>query len=123
MRFPLTSSLALLQEIDELVREWTPEPLLPAAPANQVYPPIIIGATGPRPRVVFPSPGQDPHDPLQPLTLGAGKVVVNLASANFAGLAGNERIKEKAVECLKRYGVGSCGPAGFYGTFGEALVC
>jgi len=45
--------------------------------------------------------------------------VTNLASANFAGLAGNERIKEKAVECLKRYGVGSCGPAGFYGTFGE----
>lgn len=45
--------------------------------------------------------------------------MTNLASSNFAGLAGNERIKEKAVECLKRYGVGSCGPPGFYGTFGE----
>lgn len=110
-----------LQEIDELVHEWRPEPLLPSAPSNTTYPPIIIGATGPRPRVVFPAPGQDPHDPSQPLALSGGKVVTNLASANFAGLAGNERIKEKAVECLKRYGVGSCGPSGFYGTFGERL--
>lgn len=47
--------------------------------------------------------------------------MLNLASTNFAGLAGSERIKEKAVECLRRYGVGSCGPPGFYGTFGTRL--
>lgn len=52
------------------------------------------------------------------MSLDTGKIVLNLASTNFAGLAGNERIKEKAIECLKRYGVGSCGPPGFYGTFG-----
>lgn len=108
------------QEIDELVSEWTPDPLLPPCPAT-VLPPIIVGPTGPRPRVIFPLAGQDPHDPDHPMSLEGGKVVLNLASTNFAGLAGNERIKEKAVECLRRYGVGSCGPPGFYGTFGTLL--
>ncbi len=27
-----------------------------------------------------------------------------------------EQIKEKAIEALRKYGVGSCGPPGFYGT-------
>lgn len=57
---------------------------------------------------------------MNPLSLEGGKVVLNLASTNFAGLAGSERIKEKAIECLRRYGVGSCGPPGFYGTFGAS---
>ncbi|GAA5820676.1 hypothetical protein JCM10212_000451 [Sporobolomyces blumeae] len=106
------------KEIDELVAEWQPEPLLPPNLETPLHPPIVVGATGPRPRVIFPQPGQDPHDPHDPLSLDQpGKQVTNLASANFAGLAGNERIKDKAVGCLRRYGVGSCGPAGFYGTF------
>lgn len=45
--------------------------------------------------------------------------MINLASANFSGMVGNERVRDRAIECLKRYGVGSCGPPGFYGTFGE----
>ncbi|GAA5865736.1 hypothetical protein JCM1840_003238 [Sporobolomyces johnsonii] len=106
------------EEIDELVSEWQPEPLLPPNQEIPLHPPIIVGSTGPRPRVIFPQPGQDPHDPNEPMSLDQpGKQVINLASANFAGFAGNARIKEKAVGCLRRYGVGSCGPAGFYGTF------
>ncbi|KAK4056697.1 serine palmitoyltransferase component [Microbotryomycetes sp. JL221] len=107
------------QEINELVLEWQPEPLVPASlkQTTQLHPPIIMGATGPRPKVLFPTKDQDPHDPQNPMPLTGGKIVTNLASINFAGLAGNDRIKDKAVECLKRYGVGSCGPPGFYGTF------
>ncbi|KAL8293603.1 hypothetical protein RQP46_000304 [Phenoliferia psychrophenolica] len=104
------------KEIDELVAEWTPEPLLPDAPQGSL-PPIIIGPIGPRPRVIFPTAGQSPHDPVNPMSLEGGKIVLNLASSNFSGLAGNERVRDKAVECLRRYGVGSCGPPGFYGTF------
>jgi serine palmitoyltransferase len=48
--------------------------------------------------------------------------VLNLASFNFTGLAGNEVIKERAIEVLRKYGLGSCGPPGFYGTIGEYLV-
>lgn len=32
------------------------------------------------------------------------------------GLLNNEEIKESALSALRKYGVGSCGPPGFYGT-------
>ncbi|KAH9165709.1 serine palmitoyltransferase [Lactarius sanguifluus] len=35
---------------------------------------------------------------------------------NFTGLAGNETINVRAIDTLRKYGVGSCGPPGFYGT-------
>ncbi|KAI5118364.1 hypothetical protein M0805_004336 [Coniferiporia weirii] len=91
------------EEIDELVDEWNPEPLaLPLDPVEQSdfdAIPVILGANGPKPKL-----------------LSTGKTVTNLASFNFAGLAGNETIKERAVEVLRKYGLGSCGPPGFYGT-------
>lgn len=39
-----------------------------------------------------------------------------MASFNFLGLLNNEEIKESALSALRKYGVGSCGPPGFYGT-------
>ncbi|TCD66105.1 serine palmitoyltransferase component [Steccherinum ochraceum] len=90
------------KEIDDLVDEWTPEPLAvdlsPKEKADLVSVPVIVGATGPKPK------------------LTTGKTVLNLASYNFTGLAGNETINQKAIEVLKKYGLGSCGPPGFYGT-------
>ncbi|KZO99097.1 serine palmitoyltransferase [Calocera viscosa TUFC12733] len=90
-------------EIDELVDDWIPEPLVtPLTPAEQAQLnalPIISGAAGPKPKLA-----------------STGKTVLNLASYNFAGLANNEHIKEQAVGALRKYGVGSCGPPGFYGT-------
>ncbi|KAH9025900.1 pyridoxal phosphate-dependent transferase [Lactarius hengduanensis] len=63
----------------------------------------------------------DPNPiPRLPVVSGAnghmGKHVLNLASYNFTGLAGNEVIKVRAIETLRKYGVGSCGLPGFYGT-------
>ncbi|KAJ7702833.1 serine palmitoyltransferase [Mycena rosella] len=92
------------KEIDELVDEWTPEPL--AAPLNAVEVadlaavPIVVGQNGPKPTLAR-----------QP-----SKIIANLASYNFTGLAGKEIIKERAIETLRKYGLGSCGPPGFYGT-------
>lgn len=31
----------------------------------------------------------------------------------------NEELKKKAEDCIRTYGVGSCGPRGFYGTIGN----
>ena len=91
------------QEIDELVDEWTPEPLEQPLTERESLDlaslPVISGPTGPKPKLV-----------------GSGKTVMNFASFNFTGLAGNEVIKQKATEALRKYGLGSCGPAGFYGT-------
>jgi serine palmitoyltransferase len=114
------------QEIDELVDEWIPEPL--AAPltteeqSDLASIPVVSGANGPRPKLA-----------------STGKQVLNLASYNFTGLTGNGTIKERAIEnimyetsylqrhdflwvILWKYGVGSCGPLGFYGTIGASSV-
>jgi 7-keto-8-aminopelargonate synthetase-like enzyme len=48
--------------------------------------------------------------------LASGKTVTNLASYNYYNLVTNESLKEKAIETLRTYGVGPCGPPGFYGT-------
>jgi serine palmitoyltransferase len=99
-------ALTVLQEIDELVDEWVPEPL--AQPLSVVEHaelatlPVVIGSNGPKPKLQ-----------------STGKTVINLASFNFTGLSGNEYIKERAIETLRKYGLGSCGPPGFYGTVGE----
>ncbi|KAL8742724.1 MAG: hypothetical protein Q9190_004835 [Brigantiaea leucoxantha] len=90
------------EEIDDLVDEWTPEPLV--APQNQFERaenekrPVLVGPTGPKSR------------------LSGGRTVTNLASYNFYNLVANEDLKEKAIQTLRTYGVGPCGPPGFYGT-------
>jgi serine palmitoyltransferase len=93
------------QEIDELVDEWQPEPLAQSLSLSERHDlsllPIISKPVGPKPKL-----------------LSTGKQVINLTSFNFTGLAGNEEIKERAVETLRKYGLGSCGPPGFYGTLG-----
>ncbi|KAL2356036.1 pyridoxal phosphate-dependent transferase [Cryomyces antarcticus] len=89
-------------EIDELVEDWTPEPLV--APqtafeeAENEKRPVIVGPTGPKSK------------------LSNGRTVTNLASYNFYNFVGNEALKEKAIQTLRTYGVGPCGPPGFYGT-------
>lgn len=94
--------------MDELVDEWTPEPLgqalSPQEQADLAAVPVISGPNGPRPKIA-----------------STGKTAVNLASFNFTGLSGSEEIKERAVDILRKYGLGSCGPPGFYGTLGERL--
>lgn len=37
---------------------------------------------------------------------------------NWQGFVENEKMKQVAIETLRNYGVGTCGPSGFYGTIG-----
>jgi len=60
--------------------------------------PVVVGPSGPKSK------------------LTTGRTVMNLASYNFYNLASNEAIKEKAIQTLRTYGVGPCGPPQFYGT-------
>lgn len=41
---------------------------------------------------------------------------MNLSTTNYLNLLAAENIREKAITTLRNYGVGSCGPPGFYGT-------
>ncbi|CAG8699419.1 13044_t:CDS:2, partial [Ambispora leptoticha] len=90
------------QEVEELIDEWQPEPLVSSLNEKQKWElektPVIIGPPGLKPK------------------LANGSTVINLASFDFLGLSNNEKIKEKAIETLRGYGVGACGPPGFYGT-------
>lgn len=47
------------------------------------------------------------------------KMCLNAATHNYLGLLEHPDLEEAAIRCLKKYGVGSCGPRGFYGTVGE----
>ncbi|KAF2272458.1 aminotransferase class I and II [Westerdykella ornata] len=90
------------EEIDELIDDWTPEPLVaPLTPEEEMENekrPVIVGPTGPKSK------------------LSNGRTVTNLASYNFHNFVANETLKEKAIQALRTYGVGPCGPPGFYGT-------
>lgn len=90
------------EEIDDLVDEWQPEPLVTKSTAFEEADldkrAIIVGPTGPKSK------------------LANGRTVTNLASYNFYNLVSNEQLKERAIQTLRTYGVGPCGPPGFYGT-------
>ena len=45
-----------------------------------------------------------------------------MATHNYLGFSGNVDIEQAAVETIRKYGVGSCGPRGFYGTVGNILL-
>lgn len=93
------------KEIDQLCDEWVPEPLHPAITKEmEMEPPVLESDAGPR-------------------TIVSGKEVINLASANYLGLIGEGQITEACNTALKKYGVGSCGPRGFYGTIDVHLDC
>lgn len=88
------------KEIDELCNEWQPEPLEGGGvpPARQrLQPPVISDDVGTH-------------------VTANGRRVLNLASTNFLGIAGDPDIREICRKTIKKYGVGACGPRGFYGT-------
>lgn len=45
------------------------------------------------------------------------KPAINLACTDFLGLGNDPDVQARARQTVQQYGVGSCGPRGFYGTF------
>eukprot|EP00049_Salpingoeca_infusionum_P001465 m.48491 g.48491 ORF g.48491 m.48491 type:complete len:508 (-) comp11045_c0_seq1:343-1866(-) len=88
------------QEEEQLIKEWEPAPLAETYHTQKrarTTGPVLQGVVGTHAQV-------------------AGKNVINMASFNFLGLVGDSRVEEAAVKSVRKYGVGSCGPRGFYGT-------
>ncbi|EFJ44316.1 hypothetical protein VOLCADRAFT_82885 [Volvox carteri f. nagariensis] len=94
------------KEIEQLCREWTPEPLVPtlAGVEEPPQPQVITGLDGP---YVY--------------LKGRKDKVVNMASSNYLNMANNKENKKDSIETVDTYGVGSCGPRGFYGTIDKHL--
>uniref|UniRef100_A0AAY4B4Q1 Serine palmitoyltransferase 1 n=2 Tax=Denticeps clupeoides TaxID=299321 RepID=A0AAY4B4Q1_9TELE len=88
------------KEKEELIEEWQPEPLVPQVSKDHPSLKYDVVSGPPSHKIIV-----------------NGKECINFASFNFLGLLDNERVKRKALASLQKYGVGTCGPRGFYGTF------
>jgi len=97
------------QEIDTLVDEWEPEPLVPRLSEQQKW-------NDGKSRVLKSSPSAE-------IELEDGSSALNFASTNFLGMADHPKTKEAAIAALQTYGCGSCGPRGFYGTMDKHIEC
>ncbi|KAF2366756.1 Aminotransferase class I/classII [Trinorchestia longiramus] len=88
------------KEEEQLLAEWSPEPLLSSTPDPEhpaLHTRTVKGKLG------------------HYVDFGAGPLL-NLASHDYLRLSEHKGIEAAALECLHQYGVGSCGPRGFYGT-------
>lgn len=50
------------------------------------------------------------------VTLNGVDDIIHAGRANYLGMSGNAEVNKIAEETMRTYGVGSCGPRGFYGT-------
>lgn len=95
----LTLIPTLFQEKDQLIEDWTPEPLTP--PLDPYHHAL-------RPRQVTSIYGK---------RITVDKVAcLNFATHNYLGFVEDQECLNAATSALETYGVGSCGPRGFFGT-------
>ncbi|WPH04348.1 serine palmitoyltransferase 1 [Acrodontium crateriforme] len=91
------------EEIDELVDDWTPEPLAGEETSFEKIEnerrPVLTGPAGPKAKLA-----------------SSGRTVTNLGSYNHYNFASNPDLINNAVNTIRTYGVGPCSPPGFYGT-------
>lgn len=48
--------------------------------------------------------------------------VIHAARCNYLGMSGHEELNKESEDVMRKYGVGACGPRGFYGTIGIVLL-
>lgn len=83
------------------LKNWNPEPLVPEVNTqNYAY---LLNS-----RVATSKPGKY-------ITID-GEQCLNLGTDNYLGLADHPRLEDVSVAAVRKYGVGACGPRGFYGT-------
>eukprot|EP00061_Rhincodon_typus_P017506 g46221.t1 len=127
------------KEKEELIEEWQPEPLVPpiskdhpALNNNIVSGYVIYSGTSTMLSVIladlcqialevvalahWTGESSGTYPPTHNIVVNDRRCI-NFASFNFLGLLDNEKVKNVALASLKKYGVGTCGPRGFYGTF------
>jgi serine palmitoyltransferase len=105
---PRSNKLTLTpKEQDALIAEWEPEPIAPPIDADAQH---LLDST------YVLTGAANTHVTIE----GESSPKLNLATFDFLSMGGRPEIKETAVTALDHYGLGSCGPRGFYGTM---FVC
>jgi serine palmitoyltransferase len=92
---PLTN-----QEIESLIEDWRPEPLVPPNEDTENINSEL--------RIVESNVGAH--------AIVDGKECVNFACTGFLEFQMHPKVIATAIECSSVYGIGSCGPRGFYGS-------
>lgn len=86
-------------EVERKLELWNPEPL-----ASEIDP----NHSSLSPRIVTSKIGKN--------IIINGKNCLNIGSHNYLGFLDNKHIENRAISIIEKYGVGSCGPRGFFGT-------
>ena len=109
------------REVDELVDDWEPEPLVPAlsgAASEIVGRWKVVESADDRGFVTLRGKRRSSAG-LASLFSGseaAPAKLLNCASFDFLGMSGAREVRDAAAAALTKYGCGSCGPRGFYGS-------
>lgn len=87
------------EQKQEIIKKWKPEPLVPDVPEDHpaLKTHLVDGPVG---KYIFVD----------------GHKCLNMSTHNYLGLEEYPEIKEATINTVHKYGVGSCGPRGFYGT-------
>lgn len=86
-------------EEDQIIAHWKPQNLVPDDfAASEVKEVVVQGAAGRTVRI-------------------GDRDVLNFSSHNYLGLVERKEVLDVALLAIDKYGVGSCGPRGFYGSF------
>jgi len=109
-------------EVEELVAEWRPEPAVPAAPARPALRTVRrVGGgrveLGPASEAAAAAGGAG-RSPVRALRTAARgrETLLDLVSSSFLGFEERPEIRALCRQAIEKYGCGSCGPRGFYGT-------
>lgn len=87
------------EQKQEILKNWKPEPLVAEVPDD--HPALTT-------RIV--------DGPIGKYIFVDGHKCLNMSTFNYLGLEEFPEIKKSAIGSIRKYGVGSCGPRGFYGT-------
>lgn len=87
------------EEVERKLAAWNPEPLINNPQMNHI---------SLNPRRITSRAGKK--------IMVDGKDCLNLGTHNYLGLTESNEIEKNAIATIRKYGVGSCGPRGFYGT-------
>jgi len=100
-RTKLASPPAVLTEAEKehLIQEWIHKYRAQVVPDEPVEPEVVVS------------------EMKQQYLVVDDQKVLNMATHDFLGLGTSEEIQQASIRTLNRYGCGSCGPRGFYGTF------
>jgi len=92
------------KEVDWLLKTWEPEPLVPELTDKQKEQNAGYAVVS----------GYDANGYIA--VEGQKVKVLNLSSSDYLGLSAFDSVRDKIQGALTKYGCGSCGPRGFYGT-------